>query len=113
VSTTLVPGFARFPAAGVCESTVPGASDEATCFSVGVSLRVCNAFTASAAAIPVTSGIATPGGPFETTRTTGVPCGTDFPFFGVCATTIPFGFAAALRVSFVVSFAWRSWNCAA
>ena len=52
---------------------MPGACFEATCFNVGVSLRACSAFSASAAASPMTSGIATPGGPFETTSDDGRP----------------------------------------
>ena len=63
--------------------------------------------------MPVRSGIATPAGPFETTSATSVPCGTDVPCFGVCATTIPFGRAALRRVTVDVSFASRSWNSAA
>src|SRR5207302_1615968 len=34
-STTFDPGFARLPAFGSCETTVPGASCESTCSSVG------------------------------------------------------------------------------
>ena len=59
--------IARAPGLGDWASTVPGASCDGFCCSVAVSLRACSAFTASAAASPTTSGIATPGGPFETT----------------------------------------------
>ena len=51
-------------------------------------------------------------GPFETTSATAVPRGTVEPAFGACATTIPFGFAAASRVTFEPSFASCSWNFA-
>ena len=108
-----MPRFARVPGCGDCAITVPGGSDEATCFSVGARPRACNAFTASAAPSPVTSGIPTPGGPFDTTSFTAVPCATELPSCGDWSTTIPFGFVAALRTTFDRSFAWLSWNSAA
>jgi len=111
-NTTCVPCCARLPGFGDCATTVPGGCDDAICSSFAESPRACSAFSASAAARPVRSGIPTPGRPFDTRRVTTVPCGTDAPCFGDWPTTIPFGFAAALRSTFDASFAWRNWNCA-
>jgi hypothetical protein len=112
-STTFDPGFAGRPAAGVCASTAPGGCVDATSCTVASSPRASSACIASFFESPTRFGIVMLGGPFETTSATAVPFGTVAPGFGACATTMPFGFAEAARVTLAPSFAARSWNFAA
>ena len=100
------------PPRGSARATVPGACVDATSCTVGVNPFACSACTAFAFGRPTSFGIAMRPGPFETTSATAVPRGSVVPAFGAWATTMPFGFAAASRVTFEPSFAACSWNFA-
>ena len=96
-SDTDEPSFSFAPPLGSCETTMPAfLSENSFVTSVSKPAPVKSAI-ASDSLSPTTSGTVSRGGPFETASRTVSPSSTFVPASGLCANTIPRGFALASR----------------